>query len=227
MSTSTLEKLMKPAIIVICIAIFVGIHVAIPDFYCTIWSLTRAHNLDGLTAYISSFGGAAILVMILLIVLTNMTGLPSIQFLTINGILFGLVPGILLSWIGEVIGNVMAFLIMRYLFRDSARKLIDKHKAAAKIDTYSNFKMITLFRAIPYSPNLVITAICALSSVAFSTHLAATLLGKLPSVLIEVWLGHDLINFSQNGPRILLWIVLIVVLIGGWYYLHRRHAKTK
>lgn len=222
MSTATLEKMMKPAIIIVCIAIFFGIHLAIPDFYGTVWSLTRAHNLEGLTAYISSFGGAAILVMILLIVLTNMTGLPSIQFLTINGVLFGLVPGILLSWIGEVIGNVMAFIIMRYLFRDSARKLIEKNKVAKKIDSYSNFKMIALFRAIPYSPNLVITAVCALSSVAFTTHLAATLLGKLPSVLIEVWLGHDLINFSQHGPRVLLWVVLIIVLLGGWYYYQRR-----
>lgn len=224
MQNSDLEKMLKPVVFLLVIGVFAGIHFLIPDFYPTIWHLTVTHDIPGLTHYIESFGSGAVILMILLIVLTNMTGLPSIQFLTINGILFGLVPGILLSWIGEVIGNIVGFLMMRYMFRDTARNLIKKHSAAEKIDSVSSFKLIALFRAIPYSPNLVITALCSLSSVGFVTHAAATLVGKLPSVLIEVLLGHSLIRFCQNSSHLMVWVGVAGLSAAAWFFYKKRYA---
>ena len=111
------EKVIKPLMAVVITGIFLGIYVMIPAFYSTLWQLTVSRDIQGLSAYIASFGSAAVLLMILLIVLTNMTGLPSVQFVTVNGILFGLLPGIVISWIGQVAGNVLAFVVMRYVFR--------------------------------------------------------------------------------------------------------------
>ena len=105
--------------------------------------------------------------MILLIVLTNMTGLPSVQFVTVNGILFCLLPGIVISWAGQVLGNILAFVIMRYLFRHKAQALVDKSRWLSKLNRKIDFQLIFFLRAIPYSSNFVVTALCALSRVRF------------------------------------------------------------
>ena len=70
------------------------IQVMLPDFYSTMWWLMIRGDLDGLTDYIASFGYAAIGVSVFMIAFVNAIGIPSIPFLTVNGIIFGLVPGI-------------------------------------------------------------------------------------------------------------------------------------
>lgn len=196
MNRTLLANLMKPLTLVLLIGVFLVIHWAIPSFYSTLWQLTLAHDIPGLTSYISSFGNLAVALMILLIVLTNMTGLPSVQFVTVNGILFGVLPGIIISWAGQVIGNILAFIILRYVFRRKAQSLVEKSCWLAKVNRSVDFKLIFFFRSIPYSPNFVVTALCALSRVGFAEHAAATLAGKFLAVCLEVWLGYDLIHFS-------------------------------
>ena len=92
--SSLLDKLMKLAVLVIIIVELAAVQYFIPDFYQTLFRLTLDGNVEGLTEYISSFGYGAIAITIFMIVLTNMTGLPSIPFLTVNGVIFGLLPGI-------------------------------------------------------------------------------------------------------------------------------------
>ena len=111
----------EPLTLVLLVGIVSGHSLAYAVFLAVPVAADVQHDIPGLTEYISSFGSVAVFIMILLIVLTNMTGLPSVQFVTVNGILFGLVPGILISWAGQVIGNVLAFVIMRYVFRHKLR----------------------------------------------------------------------------------------------------------
>lgn len=167
MNRSMIANLMKPLTLGLIVAVFLAIHWAIPSFYSTLWQLTVSHDVQGLTSYISSFGSVAVVLMILLIVLTNMTGLPSVQFVTVNGILFGLLPGIVISWAGQILGNILAFVIMRYLFRHKAQALVDKSRWLSKLNRKIDFQLIFFLRAIPYSSNFVVTALCALSRVRF------------------------------------------------------------
>uniref|UniRef100_UPI004025653E TVP38/TMEM64 family protein n=1 Tax=Megasphaera elsdenii TaxID=907 RepID=UPI004025653E len=149
MNRSMIANLMKPLTLGLIVALFFAIHWAIPSFYSTLWQLTVSHDIPGLTSYISSFGSIAVVLMILLIVLTNMTGLPSVQFVTVNGILFGLLPGIVISWAGQVLGNILAFVIMRYVFRHKAQALVDKSRWLSKLNRKIDFRLIFIYRAIP------------------------------------------------------------------------------
>ena len=123
------EKVIKPLMAVVITGIFLGIYVMIPAFYSTLWQLTVSRDIQGLSAYIASFGSAAVLLMILLIILTNMTGLPSVQFVTVNGILFGLLPGIVISWIGQVAG--MCWLLSSCAMCSAARHAASWHGAGS------------------------------------------------------------------------------------------------
>ena len=196
------EKVIKPLMAVVITGIFLGIYVMIPAFYSTLWQLMVSRDIQGLSAYIASFGSAAVLLMILLIVLTNMTGLPSVQFVTVNGILFGLLPGIVISWIGQVAGNVLAFVVMRYVFRRTARRLVARSRFIARLNRHITARTAFFLRAIPYSPNFAITALCALSRIGFTEHGIATIAGKFLAICIEVWMGYGLIRFDWHDLRL-------------------------
>lgn len=210
--------------VILIVAAIISVYVVrtyYPEFYYHTIHLTMAGDVDGLADYISSFGYGAFLVSIGLLIFCNVFGIPTIPFLTVNGALFGLIPGIIISWIGEVIGIEISFHIGRIFFRRQARAIIEKKHMLTKLDKYSCVKNMALARAIPYSPNILFTAIAVLSKLTCKEHLKATLIGKIPSVIVEVWLGHDLIYFSEHGVRFL---VLLALLVSG-YVLHRMYKK--
>ena len=109
-------------------------------------------DLDGLTDYIASFGYSAILVSVFMIIFANALAIPSIPFLTVNGVIFGLVPGIIISWIGEVLGIEVSFRLTRTLLRNQAKKVIQRSNKLEKLDSYSCIRTIMLGRAIPILP---------------------------------------------------------------------------
>lgn len=200
------------------------IQVMLPDFYSTMWWLMIRGDLDGLTDYIASFGYAAIGVSVFMIAFVNAIGIPSIPFLTVNGIIFGLVPGILISWVGEVIGIEISFRLTRTLLRNQAKKVICRSNMLEKLDSYSCIRTIMVGRAIPYSPNVVVTAFSALSHISYREHFIANALGKIPAVVVEVWLGHDLLRIQEHWGRLLILLVAVAAVYGfiWWQKKHRR-----
>lgn len=194
-----------------------------PAFYSRLVHLTMAGDMAGLSTYISSFGYGAFLVSIGLLIFCNFFGLPTIPFLTINGALFGLVPGLVISFIGEVLGIEISFHVGRIFFRKEARKFIERKRMLKKIDKYSSVEHMAYARAIPYSPNILFTALAVLSKLTSKEHLKATIIGKIPSVAIEVFLGHDLIYFSQHWLR----FCIIFLLVIGFYMGHKIYKKRK
>lgn len=217
------DILVKTAVIVVIAVIFISIHWVIPDFYSTLWHLTWRGDVDGLSAYVSSFGYGAWAISVFMIALCNVTGLPSIPFLTVNGVIFGLGPGLIVSWLGEVIGVELSFLIMRTIFHESTQQFIERRGLTAKVKSYSTLRNMIMLRSIPYSPNVVITAIAAVSAVTMRHHFIATIIGKVPSVGIEVWLGHDLLNFAEHGARFCVLAIVTIVVC----YLYRRYRNGK
>ena len=94
-----------------------------------------------------------------------------------------------------------------------------------RLDSYSNMKSMLIARSIPYSPNILITALGAVSSLSFKAHFWATFIGKWPSVIIEVFLGHDLLNLAEHGLR---FIFLVVLCIAGYFYMRwRKNSKNR
>lgn len=203
--------------------VLVGVHFWLPHFFSTIWHYMLQKDMEGMAAYIASFGYGAIGICIFLIALANAVGVPTIQFLSINGIIFGLVPGIIISWLGEVLGIEIAFRLMRTLFHHKAQQIINRHGKLKHVNAYSTIRMVMIGRAIPYAPNVVVTAIAAMSKLSYRDHFIANLIGKLPAVIVEVWLGHDLFHIQAHSGRL---AVLIVLLIGAygilWYTRHKK-----
>ena len=206
------ERQMQIGACLIIALIFGSIHLALPGFYSTSITLAMDGNVPGLQAYILSYGYLSMAISILMILL---------PLLIVNGLVFGLIPGIIVSWIGEFLGCTAGFIVMRTVFRSTAERIIAKSDKLSRIDRYSTFRNVFIARALPYTPNVLLTALIASGRISFSDHLGATFLGKLPAVAIEVWLGHDLVYITEHPGR--LAVVILICLAGVVIY--RRKNK--
>lgn len=217
-------RLILLAVLVLSLA---SIHLIAPGFYPTILQLIRDQDLDGLIAYLRSFGIWAVFVSFFIDVVINIVGfLPSIFISTANGLIFGLFWGTIISWLAETTGVVISFWAMRVLFRTMAMHLIEKSKTLSKLDQYESWQAVAVARAIPYMPNGLVTAVSALSSMPFERHLWGSLIGKLPSVALEVCVGHDIVNMGEHAERLTVIVLLVAAVYGAVWWYGRKKKKA-
>lgn len=199
------------------IVLLIIINIVDPTFYPTMWHLATSGSMEEVAEYIQSFGPMAMLVSMVLDIFVNAVGfLPSIFISTANGLVFGMSPGIIISWLAETIGVVISFYIMRYFLRDTADKLIAKSTVLMKVDDFSGkngFVVMLFARSLPYFPSGVITALGAISKIKPRDYILANLIGKFPSTALEVAIGTDIVNFQENMGRL-----GIIVLVAGVVY---------
>lgn len=193
----------------------------------TMIELIVTGNVSGLINFIRDFGPYALLVSLLIVIFINSVAvLPNVFILAANGVIFGVVKGTFISWLGEVVGVTISFFLMRYVFRDYAHCMLARYKRMEKIDEFSGkrgFWIMLIARGIPYIPSGLITALGALSSISARDYILATMIGKLPSAFIEVTLGHDLMSFRDHIVR----LVSLIAISGAGYYLYIRYNKGK
>ncbi|WP_127010072.1 TVP38/TMEM64 family protein [Veillonella sp. CHU110] len=209
------ERYIQLGLLGALVALGVIVHILVPEFYDDMWELVISGDVNRMAEVLQSYGPWAMVISFVLDVLINALGfLPSIFFSTANGLLFGVVPGIIISWLAETVGVVLSFMIMRYILRDTAHKVIEKSEFLLKVDDFSgkNGLAVMLFaRTIPYFPSGVITALGAISQISLRDYIIANLIGKFPSTALEVIVGHDAVLLQDNLGRLTVVIVVATV----------------
>lgn len=179
-------------------------------------------NVDGLAEWIRSWGILGIAGSILLNILISVAGvLPSIFLSGANAVVFGLYGGFLISLTGEVAGAAVAFLLYRRGIRSSRRlKKMESFQWVHRINGSSRFRKclaVVLLRLNPFIPSGVINLGAALTTLSFGDFLLATTIGKIPSMVFETFVGHDLIYFEENKLRLLFALIAgALVLVLFW-----------
>lgn len=206
-----------------------SIHLMSPHFFAELYHITTSGNMEETVEYIQSFGIWAIVFSFFLDVVINALGfLPSIFLSTANGLIFGIVPGIIVSWLAETVGVIISFVLMRTVLRSSAEKLIAKSKYLKRMDEMSGkrgFKIMLILRTMPYFPSGILTALGAVSSISFWDYVWANLIGKFPSTALEVVIGHDVVEFQKNMDRLMVVVTLATIVYGGLYFFNRYKKK--
>ena len=207
------------------VLLFVIIHLIAPEFLPELFTLLASGDIPATVEYIRSFGEWAVVFAFLLTLFTNALGFPpAVIFSTANVILFGIIPGIILSCVAETVGVTIAFVLMRFYFREAAEKAIAKSPFLAKVDRYSGnkgFFIMLIGRMVPYLPSAVMNAVGALSSIRFRDYVLASLVGKFPSTGIEAIIGHDIIMQQEDHTR----LVIVVICAGILIYAAIRYEK--
>ena len=213
------------------VALGLLVYVLVPGFYDDMWELILSGDVQRMAEVLQSYGPWAMVISFALDVLINALGfLPSIFFSTANGLLFGVVPGIIISWLAETVGVVLSFMIMRYILRDTAHKVIEKSELLLKVDDFSgkNGLVMMLFaRSIPYFPSGIITALGAISQISLRDYIIANLIGKFPSTALEVVVGHDTVLLQDNLGRLAVVVLVATVIYFLLWKGYQRWAKQR
>lgn len=149
------------------------------------------------------------------IFLTSLSIPGAIVLTLLAGAIFGVGNGTLLVSVASTAGASIAFLMSRYLFRESMMKKFERklRKINRKLEQNGNLYLFTL-RLIPVSPYVVVNILMGLTSVRLWTFIWITFLGMLPGNMIYVFAGRKIADI-RSASEILTWpIILSLTLIG-------------
>ena len=194
-----------------------------PEFFQHAYNIIKHGDIIALADYLRSFGPWSIVATIVLFTIMTFTIVFPFMILSgATGIMYGLFWGVIISWLGEVIGAVFMFVFARYFFRNFIATLLHKSNYLQQMDDYSaanGFKALLIARLLPLAPSGIITAVAAISKISFKDFFLATLIGKLPPVIIKVLIGHDLVFAGQNMTRLIIVVIIVVIVyIGLWWH---------
>jgi uncharacterized membrane protein YdjX (TVP38/TMEM64 family) len=135
------------------------------------------------------------------------------------GYLFGLVPGILYSWLGLTLGTTAALLLARYLGRPLVQRLVAP-AALEKMDHLAEDRGLVFFFLVFLIPGLPDDIACfaaGLTSLPLLALIAASAIGRLPSLVASVWLGVHAQHLPWQGWLILAGLTVALVMV-AWRY---------
>ncbi len=135
------------------------------------------------------------------------------------GYIFGLIPGILYSWLGLILGTTAALLLARYLGRPLVQRLIAP-AALEKMDRLAENRGLVFFFLvflIPGLPDDIACFVAGLTSLPLLALIAVSAIGRLPSVVASVWLGTHARQLPWQGWLILAGLTVALALV-AWRY---------
>ncbi|WPT16500.1 TVP38/TMEM64 family membrane protein [Picochlorum sp. SENEW3] len=127
--------------------------------------------------------------------------LPAMVMSMASGAIFGMVAGTAMSWFGSSVGQVIAFIAGRYVFKDAVvsylTKQFPKWTAIDAAMAREGWKLVTLLRLSPIAPWNILNYALSVTSVSFSTYTLASSVSILPYLLLFVYFGSMARNLAD------------------------------
>lgn len=143
---------------------------------------------------------------------TVIAPIPGTIFPIVIGALYGVWPGILYAWVGNIIGSTIAFWIARKFGRPIVARIVKSHKLE-QFDKFlhRNRLMIWLVYGIPVFPIDMISFVVGMSKITYKRFFSIISIGFTFNLLILTFFGERIL--SASGLESALYIVGTVVLI--------------
>ncbi|TGE36247.1 TVP38/TMEM64 family protein [Desulfosporosinus fructosivorans] len=183
----------------------------------------KLQNPTALKAFVSQWGLLSIFIdLVIVMILALFPVIPFVLMAGINTILYGWIGGFLLSLCGSLLGASLGFWLARTLGQAWAQPKMSKLGKWGTLLRGNSFSVVLLSRLIPVLPSAAVNYAAGLSLMTFPSFLMATLLGKIPMIVWESWVGHDLWRISHHPRRLLLALAIGVLVFGSvglyWYF---------
>ncbi len=169
-----------------------------------------------------SWGEWGVVASILLMMVHSFVPFPA-EFVAIaNGMCFGLIWGTVITWVGAMLGALMAFALSRRFGRPFAERLI-AHKNWHGIDDgiarYGG-SGVFLGRFIPVIAFNLINYAAGLTKISYWTFVWTTGLGILPMTTLMVLLGSEMHELS-----LYIWLMIAAGGLVVWLMVNRIIAR--
>jgi len=163
------------------------------------------------------------------IIETFLPFLPLVFFVTLNVLVFGFLPGYIYSYLGNVAGSILLFLVVRYIRKNKLKNFFETHYRFLEFQKklqQKDFSVLFVLFSFPFTPSFLVTGIAALSNIKFIHFLVSLLLGKIIMIFYLAFIGFNISSFFENPTRS-IFLILIIILINyiGRYLLNRNSKK--
>lgn len=194
-----------------------------------LWHLLERRGLD-LTAldqgaverFVAAWGAWSALASVALMVLHSFLPLPAEVIPMANGVLFGPVLGVALTWIGAMLGAALSFALARWLGRDFARLVLSEARLRRVLALSPHPGTLLYVRLVPLISFNLVNYAAGLLGVSWWTFLWTTALGILPLTVAMVLLGSAMLR-----APVWLWPVIAAALLLLWFAVARRRRAVK
>ncbi len=172
-------------------------HQSILDFYA-------ANRLLTIVAFFATY------------VLVAALSLPGAALLTLAaGAIFGLITGLVIVSFASTLGATVAFLISRFMFKDSVQKKFGNHLATINkgVEEEGAFYLFTL-RLIPAVPFFIVNLLMGLTPIKTGVYAIVSQLGMLPGTAVFVNAGNQLSKIDSLGDILSPSLIFAFAMLG-------------
>jgi uncharacterized membrane protein YdjX (TVP38/TMEM64 family) len=158
---------------------------------------------------------AVIISILLNILIAIFAIIPSVFITAANVTFFGFWDGMWVSFIGEALGALVAFILYRQGFKSWTQKRVNSYPKLKKLineEGLKAFYIILSLRIMPFIPSGIVTLASAVGKVSFIVFAFASSIGKLPALILEAYSIAEIINFNWQGK-----LILAILLLFGLY----------
>lgn len=166
------------------------------------------------THYLTTFG--PVLGFILIILESFIPPLPLGIFVALNCNAFGLIFGILLSWVATIIGCILSYLLFnklsnRVIFKYLNEKNKDRVKRGSMRFTKLSLSSLVLLIALPFTPAFLINIMAGVANVPKEKFITALLIGKISTISFWGIIGKSFIE-SLADIRAIIFILFALII---------------
>ncbi|CAM4250218.1 TVP38/TMEM64 family protein [Lacicoccus alkaliphilus] len=191
---------------------------------------TTEEGIQSIFERFEQFGIFAGFFLVILESFVPVLPLFAIVILNINS--YGFILGFLISYTASVTGSYLVFLVVRFLFRDTAQRYIhskEKLERMLRFVDERGFTFAFVLLALPFTPTSVVNVIAALSNMKSKVYLFILIAAKVIMIGSMALVGYDITEFFNSPLRLIFSSVLLVVLylFSKWYqrYLNKKLKK--
>ncbi|RUS47602.1 TVP38/TMEM64 family protein [Cohnella sp. AR92] len=168
-----------------------------------------------LLSFISEAGYGTIYLIALALVLVPV--IPYKVVIGTLGMVLGPLTGAFISWLAASTASVLVFVLSRYLFREPARRHLNRFEGMAKLEKAMEsrpFLAVLAARLIPLVPQALVNIYPAFTSIRLWPYLIASALGKIPSILLFSYIGKSM--FTDLSSFLLFLGAYAAVFLAGY-----------
>jgi uncharacterized membrane protein YdjX (TVP38/TMEM64 family) len=138
--------------------------------------------------------------------------LPLVGFVIINVAVFGFFMGYLYSWIGNCLGSLLLFMLIRKIGGKKIENKIEKSKYKGTLEKIRKKNLTVLFflYCFPFTPSFLISGTAALTNMNTQQFILALLPSKFVMILSLAFIGQNVNSYFENPARSMFFIAFII-----------------
>ena len=138
--------------------------------------------------------------------------LPLVGFVIINVAVFGFFLGYVYSWIGNCLGSVLLFMLIRKIGGRKIENKIEKSKYRGTLEKIrkKNLSVLFFLYCFPFTPSFLISGTAALTNMNTQKFLLVLIPSKFVMLLSLAFIGQNVSSYFENPEKSIFFIIFIV-----------------